>query len=126
MRTGVVFAVAGLILLVIAVHVCDYEVKKQKTLLLSLLILLPAMRPWGTHIRAATWNRAGFIAACLYLALTVMAHHKAFERTTKFAAFQGVQVDSIAALPLPPSIFSNSFNEVSNETVSCVVDIPAR
>ena len=75
-------------------------------MILSLLILLPAMRGWGTHIRVATWNRAGFIAACFYLALTVIAHHKAFERTTKFAAFQGVHIDSIAALPLPPSILN--------------------
>jgi membrane-bound metal-dependent hydrolase YbcI (DUF457 family) len=75
-------------------------------MILSLLILLPAMRGWGTHIRVATWNRAGLITACFYLALTVIAHHKAFERTTKFAAFQGVHVDAIAALPLPPSILN--------------------
>ena len=75
-------------------------------MILSLLILLPAMRGWGTHIRVAIWNRAGFISACFYLALTVIAHHKAFERTTKFAAFQGVHVYSIAALPLPPSILN--------------------
>jgi membrane-bound metal-dependent hydrolase YbcI (DUF457 family) len=75
-------------------------------MLLSLLILLPAMRGWGTHIRVAIWNRAGFITACFYLALTVIAHHKAFERTSKFAAFQGVRVDSIAAFPLPPSILN--------------------
>jgi membrane-bound metal-dependent hydrolase YbcI (DUF457 family) len=75
-------------------------------MILSLLILLPAMRGWGTHIRMATWNRAGFITACFYLALTVIAHHQAFERTAKFAAFQGVHVDSIAALPLPPSILN--------------------
>jgi membrane-bound metal-dependent hydrolase YbcI (DUF457 family) len=73
-------------------------------MILSLLILLPAMRRWGNRIRVATWNRAGFFAACCYLVLTVVAHHKAFERTKKFAAFQGVQVESIGALPLPPSI----------------------
>ena len=39
-RTGAVFAAAGLILLVLAVHVLRYETDKQKTLLLSLLILL--------------------------------------------------------------------------------------
>ncbi len=73
---------------------------------LSLLILLPAMRGWGTHIRGATWNRAGFATACGYLALAVVAHHKALERIKKFAAFQGVQVESIGALPLPPSILN--------------------
>jgi membrane-bound metal-dependent hydrolase YbcI (DUF457 family) len=75
-------------------------------MILSLLILLPAMRGWGTHIRVATWNRAGFVTACCYLAVAVVAHHKALERTHKFAAFQGVDVDSIAALPLPPSILN--------------------
>jgi len=75
-------------------------------MILSLLILIPAMRGWGTHIRAATWNRAGFVTACCYLTLAVVAHHKAFERTKKFAAFQGVQVESIGALPLPPSILN--------------------
>ena len=75
-------------------------------MILSLLILLPAMRGWGTHIRAATWNRAGLVTACCYLTLAVVAHHKAFERTKKFAAFQGVQVESIGALPLPPSILN--------------------
>ena len=75
-------------------------------MILSLLILLPAMRGWGSRIRFAVWNRAGFIAACCYLALAVVAHHKAFERTQKFAAFQGVQVQSIGALPLPPSFLN--------------------
>jgi membrane-bound metal-dependent hydrolase YbcI (DUF457 family) len=75
-------------------------------MILSLLILLPAMRGWGTRIRFATWNRAGFVAACGYLALAVAAHHKAFERTQRFAAFQGVQVESIGALPLPPSLLN--------------------
>jgi len=75
-------------------------------MILSFLILLPAMRGWGTSIRFAVWNRAGFIAACFYLALAVVAHHKAIERTQKFAAFQGVQVQSIGALPLPPSLLN--------------------
>jgi membrane-bound metal-dependent hydrolase YbcI (DUF457 family) len=75
-------------------------------MILSLLILLPAMRGWGTHIGVANWNRGGFLAACLYLALAVVAHHRALDRIGKFAAFQGVQVDSIAALPLPPSILN--------------------
>src|SRR5713101_9591486 len=55
-------------------------------MILSLLILLPAMRGWGTHIRGATWSRAGFVIACCYVALAIVAHHKAFDRTTKFAA----------------------------------------
>ena len=75
-------------------------------MILSFLILLPAMRGWGSHICFATWNRAGFITAGFYLALAMAAHHKAFERTQKFAAFQRVQVESIGALPLPPSLLN--------------------
>ena len=75
-------------------------------MILTLLILLPAMRGWGTRIRLATWNRAGFIGACCYLALTIVAHHKAFERIKKFAAFQQTQIESIGALPLPPSVLN--------------------
>jgi hypothetical protein len=54
----------------------------------------------------ATWNRAGLIGACAYLALAVFTHHKALERVRKFAEFQGVRSDSIAALPLPPSLWN--------------------
>jgi membrane-bound metal-dependent hydrolase YbcI (DUF457 family) len=72
----------------------------------STLFLLPAFRGWGSQLRVATWNRAGFIGACIYVALAVFAHHKAFERVKKFAEFQGAQVESIGALPLPPSLWN--------------------
>src|SRR5215470_11054502 len=35
----------------------------------STLFLLPAFRGWGSQLRVATWNRAGFAAASLYIAL---------------------------------------------------------
>jgi hypothetical protein len=72
----------------------------------STLFLLPAFRGWGSQLRVATWNRAGFIGAGIYVALAVFAHHKAFERVKKFAEFQGAQVESIGALPLPPSLWN--------------------
>jgi hypothetical protein len=75
-------------------------------LIYSALFLLPAFRAWGSRLRLATWNRAGFVAACFYIALAIFAHHKALQRTKKFAEFQGVHVDSLGALPLPPSLWN--------------------
>ena len=72
----------------------------------STLFLLPAFRGWGSQLRVATWNRAGFAAASLYIALAVFAHHQALARVKKFAAFQGAQAQSIGALPLPPSVWN--------------------
>ena len=72
----------------------------------STLFLLPAFRGWGSPVGVATWNRAGFAGACVYIALAIFAHYKAFERVKKFAAFQGAQVQSIGALPLPPSLWN--------------------
>jgi hypothetical protein len=75
-------------------------------MILSLLILLPAMRGWGARVGLATWNRSGFVAACGYLLLAAVAHKQALDRVKMFAAFQNVQAESIAALPLPPSILN--------------------
>jgi len=71
----------------------------------SVLFLLPALFGWGSRLRLATWNRGGLAAACGYVALTVVAHHRAVERVKKFAEFQGVKPDGMAALPLPPSLW---------------------
>ena len=72
----------------------------------SALFLVPAFLGWGSGLRLATWNRAGFAAACVYLGLTVVAHHRALERIQKFAEFQGVKPEVIGALPLPPSVWN--------------------
>jgi len=72
----------------------------------SILFLLPAVLGWGSRLRLATWNRAGFLAACVYVGLTIFAHHKALERVKRFAEFQQVNPSAIAALPLPPSLWN--------------------
>lgn len=72
----------------------------------SVLFLLPAIFGWGSQLRLATWNRAGFLGACIYLALTIVAHDKALNRVKSFAEFQGIKSDVIGALPLPPSLWS--------------------
>lgn len=75
-------------------------------LIFSVLFLVPAFFGWGASLSVATWNRAGFAAACVYVGLTIFAHHQALERVKKFAAFQGAQADMIGALPLPPSLWN--------------------
>jgi membrane-bound metal-dependent hydrolase YbcI (DUF457 family) len=72
----------------------------------SVLFLVPAFRGWGGRLRLATWNRAGFIGGCGYIALAVFAHHQSLERIQRFAEFQGVKVQSIGALPFPPSLWN--------------------
>src|SRR5467141_1780823 len=70
------------------------------------LFLLPALQGWGLKIRHDTWNRAGFAAALFYVACTIYAHQVAYARIQKFAKLYPLQVESIGALPLPPSLWN--------------------
>jgi len=74
-------------------------------LIFTALFLLPALLGWGVKVQHGTWNRAGFAAALIYVACTVCAHHVALSRIQKFAALDRLQVESIGALPLPPSLW---------------------
>ncbi len=69
------------------------------------LFLLPALVGWGVKIKRDNWNRVGFAAALIYAACTIYAHHVALLRIQKFAELDRLQVESIAALPLPPSLW---------------------
>ena len=71
----------------------------------TVIFLLPAQRGWGLKIRHDSWNRAGFACALVYAGLTVIAHHTALARIQKFAQLDRLQVESIGALPLPPSLW---------------------
>jgi membrane-bound metal-dependent hydrolase YbcI (DUF457 family) len=51
------------------------------------------------------WNRAGLVAAGVYLALAVFAHYSALERVKNFASAEKLEVQSLAALPFPPSLW---------------------
>jgi membrane-bound metal-dependent hydrolase YbcI (DUF457 family) len=76
--------------------------------LLAALFLLPTRFGWGVKVSRATWNRAGLAAALIYVACTGYAHHVAFLRIQKFAELEHLQllhVESIGALPLPPSLW---------------------
>jgi len=51
------------------------------------------------------WNQFGLVCACLYLGLAVVAHHSALSRVKNFAVLQKRDVQSMGALPLPPSLW---------------------
>src|SRR2546430_1776085 len=74
-------------------------------IIFAALFLLPALRGWGAKIQHDTWNRGGFAAALIYVACTIYAHHVALSRIQKFAELDRLRVDSIGALPLPPSLW---------------------
>jgi len=72
---------------------------------LSIFFLLPASRGMGLRVRYATWNRVGLAVACAYVGLTFFAHRAALEQVKKFAGEFQLQVESLGALPLPPSLW---------------------
>ena len=51
------------------------------------------------------WNQFGLVCGCLYLGLAVVAHHIALSRIKNFAALQKLDIQSIGALPFPPSLW---------------------
>jgi membrane-bound metal-dependent hydrolase YbcI (DUF457 family) len=73
--------------------------------ILTACFLLPARRGWGLKVSCENWNRAGFAGVLVYVALTLYAHHTALARMRKFAELYPLQVQSIGALPLPPSLW---------------------
>src|SRR5882762_8734784 len=81
------------------------QVVLSAMLIFAALFLLPAVLGWGVKIKHDTWNRAGFASALIYVACTVFAHHVALARIQKFAELYPLQVESIGALPLPPSLW---------------------
>src|SRR5690242_5577610 len=72
---------------------------------ITAIFLFPAFRGWGSKIKYSAWNQAGFAATLVYVALTFFAHRAALGRVEKFAALDHLQVESIGALPLPPSLW---------------------
>ena len=72
---------------------------------LTSIILLPARRELGLKMQYANWNRTGLAAALIYIALAFVNHRVALARINKFAELYHLEVQSIGALPLPPSVW---------------------
>jgi len=81
------------------------QVVLTAVVIFAAVFLLPARLGWGVKIQHDKWNRAGFAAALIYLACALYAHHVALARIQKFAELYPLQVESIGALPLPPSLW---------------------
>jgi membrane-bound metal-dependent hydrolase YbcI (DUF457 family) len=75
-------------------------------LVLTGVFLLPAIRNWGLEVQMASWNRAGFVAALVYVGLAIYAHHTALTRVDDFASRLRLEVESRGALPFPPSLLN--------------------
>jgi membrane-bound metal-dependent hydrolase YbcI (DUF457 family) len=72
-------------------------------LVLAALFFLPARRDWGFRISRAAWCRAGLAVLVVYIGLSFAAHRLALTRVEEFAASHSLNVESLGALPLPPS-----------------------
>jgi membrane-bound metal-dependent hydrolase YbcI (DUF457 family) len=72
---------------------------------LAALFLLPAIRFWGLRVSRAAWNFAGLLVALGYVCLAIFFHQAALARVNKFAGLEQLDVQSIGALPLPPSLW---------------------
>src|SRR5665213_3150126 len=67
------------------------------------ILFLPAQ---GTGFRwtRASWCRAGLAVLCAYIGLAALSHHEALIDVRQFAAAKQLNVESLAALPLPPTM----------------------
>jgi membrane-bound metal-dependent hydrolase YbcI (DUF457 family) len=68
------------------------------------VIFAPAVQGVGFRWTRARWCRAGLAVLCGYLGLAAAAHHKALADVERLAATRQLQVESLAALPLPPTL----------------------
>jgi len=75
------------------------------TVLFAVVFLAPAFGGWGLRIPYQTWSRAGLTVATAYVLAATYAHHVAFTRIEAFARQENLEVQSIGALPLPPSLW---------------------
>ena len=74
-------------------------------LLFSGLFLAPALSGTGQFVGYRTWNRVGLALAVAYLLAVTYAHHVALERVRAFASSLHLEVQSVAATPMPPSLW---------------------
>lgn len=108
LRTWIVFLLATLIISRIAEGAgapISGRTIVVTMMVITVIFLLPVFRGWGLKVSYTAWNRAGFAATLVYIALTFFAHRAALARVEKFAAVDHLQVESIGALPLPPSLW---------------------
>lgn len=72
--------------------------------ILGAVFFAPMVRGWGFWLSRAAWCRAGVLALAGYYGLGAFAHQRALSSVRQFTADNLVQVDTIGALPMPPSL----------------------
>jgi len=71
---------------------------------LGCFFLLPLRRGSGSRAGRVKWCRIGIALCVAYLGFAATMHHSAFQRISEFASQAHLNVQNIAALPLPPSL----------------------
>ena len=79
------------------------EVVAFVSAIFAVLLFVPAVQGTGFKWTRASWCRTGLAVLCAYIGLAAVTHHKAIADVERFAAAQHLQVESLAALPLPPT-----------------------
>lgn len=70
---------------------------------LGCFFVLPLRHGSGSRAGRVKWCRIGLILAAGYLSFAAASHHSAFQHVSEFATQAHLNVQNIAALPLPPS-----------------------
>jgi len=70
---------------------------------LSCFFLLPLRHGSGSRAGRVKWCRIGVVLLAAYLSFAAAMHRSAFQHVSEFAAQAHLDVQNIAALPLPPS-----------------------
>jgi membrane-bound metal-dependent hydrolase YbcI (DUF457 family) len=70
---------------------------------LGCFFLLPLRHGSGSRAGRMKWCRIGVVLLAAYLSFAAAMHHSAFQHVSEFAAQAHLDVQNVAALPLPPS-----------------------
>jgi membrane-bound metal-dependent hydrolase YbcI (DUF457 family) len=81
------------------------RVTVECVVILAAIFLLPGIRFWGLRVKHPQWNFVGLVATLAYIAFAGLQHRSALEQVQKFAAAEQLDVQTIGALPLPPSLW---------------------
>ena len=74
------------------------------TVVFAAFLLLPLRRGVGTRSGRSKFCRIGFAITCFYVAFAGTTHHSALQQVSDFAEQNGLGAQSVAALPLPPTL----------------------
>ncbi len=71
---------------------------------LGCFFVLPLRHGSGSRAGRVKWCRIGVVLTVTYLSFAAALHHSAFQRVAEFATQGHLNVQNLAALPLPPSL----------------------